>query len=399
MQHAQKPANELERLEALIQYDILDSDPEDEYDNIASLAAHICQVPVAIVSFIDQDRKWHKAKVGIAATEMKRDIAVCSHTIVADEETMIVEDTRNDDRFENSPVNQGNSPVVFYAGVKLRSNEGFVLGTLCVVDHKPNKITEEQEHMLARLGQQVMHLLEYRRNLRLLRSIKDIQRKQYNELEEFTHTVIHDINSPMANVVGLADLLDSDIKYSDELDKDTVGQYVGMIKKAGINIQLFMTELLDYYRSDSLSSIEAEEINFKEWIKEVTQMLDPHGKHRIELPEGDHGIRVRKVALRHVFTNLIQNAIKHNPDLGLNIKIFFEEKESKYAFHVSDDGKGIRGDTSKIFEPLVTMNGSTSGTGLGLAIVKKIVEKEGGTIELLANENAGATFNFTINKG
>jgi len=98
MRLAQKPANEIERLEALVQYDILDSDPEGEYDDIARIAAHICNVPVAIVSFIDKERKWHKAKVGIAATEMKRDIAVCSHTIVANHETMIVEDTRNDER-------------------------------------------------------------------------------------------------------------------------------------------------------------------------------------------------------------------------------------------------------------------------------------------------------------
>lgn len=398
MQQAHKPANEVERLEALVQYDILDSDPEDEYDDIARIAAHICGVPVAIISFIDKDRKWHKAKVGISASEMNRDIAVCSHTIVADQETMVVEDTRNDERFKESPVNQGKTPVVFYAGVKLRNFEGFVLGTLCVVDHKPNQIESEQMSMLESLANQVMQLLEYRRNSQLLVKIKDIHKMQYQGLEEFTHTVIHDINSPMANVVGLADLLESDVKASVELDKSMVESYVGMIKRAGINIQLFISELLDYYKSDSLSGIPPQEIQFNAWITSLIQMLDPHRKIDIELPPLEQPLIVRKVALRHVFSNLIQNAIKHNPDIELEIVISLKDLETHYEFTVSDNGKGIKGDAVKIFTPLYTLNGATSGTGLGLAIVKKIVEKEGGTINLLPFDEAGATFIFTIKK-
>lgn len=399
MQQAQKPANEIERLEALVQYDILDSDPEDEYDDIVRIAAHICGVPVAIVSFIDKDRKWHKAKVGISASEMNRDIAVCAHTIVADQETMVVEDTRKDDRFKESPVNQGKMPVVFYAGVKLRNFEGFVLGTLCVVDHKPNHIGEEQMNMLAALANQVMQLLEYRRNSQLLKKIKDIHQKQYKGLEEFTHTVIHDINSPMANVVGLADLLESDVKSAPELDKAMVESYVGMIKRAGINIQVFISELLDYYKSDSLSGIPPQEIQFKEWITDLIQILDPHKKQDIRLPEENGAIKVRKVALRHVFSNLIQNAIKHNPIEGLKIEIGFEERDRDYLFFVSDNGKGIAPeDQDKLFDPLITLNKSTSGTGLGLAIVKKIIEKEKGEIGLTSELEAGAMFSFTILK-
>ncbi len=399
MQQAQKPANEIERLEALVQYDILDSEPEEAYDNIVRIAAHICEVPVAIVSFIDKDRKWHKAKVGISATEMNRDIAVCAHTIVADKETMVVEDTRKDERFQKSPVNQGNTPVVFYAGVKLRNFEGFVLGTLCVVDHKPNHIGEEQMKMLESLANQVMQLLEHRRNSNLLTKIKDIHRAQYQGLEEFTHTVIHDINSPMANVVGLADLLESDVKASVELDKAMVESYVSMIKRAGINIQLFISELLDYYKSDSLSGVPPQEIQFKEWLSDLIQILDPHKRHDIRLPDEQSTIRVRKVALRHVLSNLIQNAIKHNPIEGLQIEIGFEERERDYKFFVSDNGKGIApDDQDKLFDPLITLNRSTSGTGLGLAIVKKIIQKEQGEIGLTSDVGIGSVFSFTIRK-
>lgn len=399
MRLAQKPSNEIERLEALITYDILDSDSEDEYDNIARIAAHICDVPVAIVSFIDKDRKWHKAKVGVTSAEMKRDIAVCSHTIVADNDTMVVEDTRNDERFRDSPVLQGNSPVIFYAGVKLRNFEGFVLGTLCVVDHKPRKVSEQQEEMLRALGNQVMQLLEHRRNTQLLRKIKDIQRKQHQELEEFTHTVIHDINSPMANIVGLADLLESEIKGEQELSQEIAEQYVGLIKRTGLNIKLFMTELLDYYRADSLSSIPAEKINFRDWIGDLIQMLDPHHKYRILLPEQDETIHVRKVALRHVFSNLIQNAIKHNPIEDLEIRLGFKDKGSYYEFYVADNGHGIAPeDQEKLFDPLITLNNKTAGTGLGLAIVKKILEKEQGEIHVSSDQPSGTTFTFVIKK-
>ncbi len=399
MQTAKKPANEVERLEALVQYDILDSETEEEYDDIARIAAHVCNVPVAIISFIDKDRKWHKAKVGVAADEMKRDIAVCSHTIVSDQELMVVEDTRKDDRFVDSPVHQSVNPVIFYAGVKLRNFEGFVLGTLCVVDHKPNQINDEQRIILESLGKQVMQLLEHRRNTHLLRKIKDYQREQYHELEEFTHTVIHDINSPMANIVGVADLLETEINAEEGLSKEIAEQYVGLIKRTGLNIKLFMTELLDYYRADSLSNIPPEKIKFREWLTDLIQMLDPHHKHNIILPQEEYEIRVRKVALRHVFSNLIQNAIKHNPTEELEVRIGFEDKGKSYEFFVSDNGQGIASDDQeKLFEPLTTLNKKTSGTGLGLAIVKKIIEKEHGEINLSSDESTGSIFTFVIMK-
>lgn len=397
MQIAKKPIDEIERLEALVQYEILDSEPEREYDEIARIAAQVCDVPVAIVSFIDKNRKWHKAKVGINATQMKRDIAVCSHTIISDQEMMIVEDTRNDDRFEDSPVNQGATPVVFYAGVKLRSTEGYVLGTLCVVDHKPNRISERQQETLHSLGNQVMQLLEHRRNAELLRKIKDEQQKRYDELEQFTHTVIHDINSPLANIVGVADLLQTDVKAGEDIPRQQLEKYIGLIRHAGLTLKLFMTELLDYYKADNFSAAAAEPIDLLSWLEELRQIIDPQRKYDIRLPEQTAAIRVRKVALRHIFINLIQNAIKHNPQEGLEVRIGFEMQGDGYRFSVSDNGKGIAPeDYQKVFDPLTTLNISTSGTGLGLAIVKKIIDKERGDIRLSSPESGGCTFDFII---
>lgn len=399
MQIAKRPKDEIERLEALVQYEILDTEPEREYDDIAKIAAEVCEVPVALVSFIDKNRKWHKAKVGIGVSEMKRDIAVCSHTIVHDHEMMIVEDTRTDIRFGTSPVNQSDTPVIFYAGVKLRSVEGYVLGTLCVVDHKPNKISRRQQETLKALGNQVMQLLEHRRNAEVLRKIKDAQRRQYEELEQFTHTVIHDMNSPLANLVGVADLLQTEIKAEESISQNKLEKYVGMIRNAGLNLKLFMTELLDYYKAESLSSADIESIELIPWLEELRQVIDPQQLHDIRLPGTEAKLNSRKVALRHILINLIQNAIKHNPTENLRIQVDFKDSGSWYEFSVKDNGKGIDAlDQDKIFDPLTTLNSTTSGTGLGLAIVKKIVEKERGEINLTSNKSEGSNFTFLIPK-
>ena len=160
------PANEAKRLATLHSLDILDSAPEIAYDEIVELAAQVCGCAIACISFIDGDRRWIKASYGlpVATSEAPREAAVCSTTI-AGADLFTVPDMTKDPRFELSPLVVGSPHCRFYCGMPLVTDEGYALGSLCVMDVEPRELSPEQRESLRRLSRQVLTQLELRRQL------------------------------------------------------------------------------------------------------------------------------------------------------------------------------------------------------------------------------------------
>lgn len=156
--------NERDRLAALDRYKILDTAPEEAFEDIVALAAHICDTPIALISLVDDKRQWFKARIGIDATETPREIAFCAHTI-QQPDILVVNDATRDSRFAQNPLVTGEPQLRFYAGTPLTTPEGHALGTLCVLDNRPGEISAEQQKALARLGRQVIAQLELRQAL------------------------------------------------------------------------------------------------------------------------------------------------------------------------------------------------------------------------------------------
>lgn len=178
------PANESQRIQALRDYQILDTAAEKEFDELVQLAAQICEVPISLVSLIDTDRQWFKAKVGLEADETHRDLAFCAHAIHSDD-MLVVEDATDDERFSGNPLVKTDPKIRFYAGKPLINPEGYRLGTLCAIDLVPRKLTKEQQFALEILSKQVVKLLEIRlKNIRHKETIKQLQ-KTSNELQSF----------------------------------------------------------------------------------------------------------------------------------------------------------------------------------------------------------------------
>ena len=156
------PINEPDRLEALKRYRVLDSGSERAFDDIVELASFICGVPIALISLLDEERQWFKAKVGLEVAETPRSQAFCAHTILGSN-SMVVEDARQDSRFASNPLVTGAPHIRFYAGTPLMTPDGQALGSLCIIDRFPRKLSGDQRNALEALGRQVSLLLEFRR--------------------------------------------------------------------------------------------------------------------------------------------------------------------------------------------------------------------------------------------
>lgn len=161
--------DEAGRIAALKSYRVLDTHAEQPYDDITRLASSITGCPIALVALIDKDRQWFKSRVGIEIDETKRELAFCAQAIKTPSKLMVVEDASKDPQFKDNPLVTKAPHIRFYAGQPLVDSDGFALGTLCVIDTKPNTLSAEHKDAMAMLARMVITLLEARRNNAILK--------------------------------------------------------------------------------------------------------------------------------------------------------------------------------------------------------------------------------------
>jgi signal transduction histidine kinase len=400
MKTAPKPVNEIERLAALLEYNLLDTMSEADYDDITNIAAEICNMPTSLISIIDKERQWFKSKVGMEPQETSRDVAFCAHAILNPEEMLIVKDPANDDRFHDNPLVTGAPHIGFYAGVPLVNNRGNALGTLCVMDNKPNDLTEEQKQTLKALARQIVTYFEMRKLNRQL-TIQKTEMEQLNkDLSRFAHVVAHDIKSPCCSLaMSTAYLRDA---YSDVLDAEG-SSLLEMMETTSRTAIDMVDGILRHTKIVNQTDVEKERFVFGSLIDEVKKLLTIPENFTITIENEGLYLYTSHYILLQIILNLCTNAIKYNDKEHGELRISAVETDKRYAFTVADNGRGISAeDQSKIFELFGTLGVpdryNTMGSGIGLSTVKRLVQKMHGKIEIESEATKGTTFSFTISK-
>src|SRR3989441_990568 len=192
------PKTDAARVAALEKYAILDTDPEQSFDDLTLLASFICKTPIALISLVDENRQWFKSRIGLDVSETPRAIAFCSLAI-QQSDVSVVPDALEDERFRNNPLVVSDPHIRFYAGAPLINEDGYALGTLCVVDRAPRELVPEQKEALKALSRLVVAQLEFRRNLLLLKeTLTDRTREEHERQRELVH-----VQETLMRVLGL----------------------------------------------------------------------------------------------------------------------------------------------------------------------------------------------------
>ena len=386
--------NEKDRLRKLYEYDILDTEAEQAFDDLTSLASEICGTPISLISLVDPDRQWFKSKIGLEANETERDIAFCSHAVLQDE-IFEVEDASKDERFADNPLVTGSPDIRFYAGMPLKSPEGLPIGTLCVIDKKPNKLNDHQRKALAILSREVIGQLELRLKTKRLEHANQ-------QKTEFLSNMSHEIRTPLNAIIGFTEILLAD--KSSYLKNDKAIQYMESIDFSGKHLLSMINAVLDLSKIEAgKMDLEPAAINLVDTMDNLLQMLrvkaEQQGINIQHVHESDsqYDTWIDSGKFSQVIINLVNNAIKFSsPDSTIVISLHVENDELK--LEIVDQGIGISKDNlAKIFDKYHQVSKSgTHGTGLGLSITKGLVELMGGRISIESEEGVGTAVTILL---
>jgi len=423
---------EKERLALLDSYSILDTLPEKDYDNLTQLAAEICQTPISLITLLDDKRQWFKSHYGLETSETPIEDAFCAHAITADDPIFTVENAKEDIRFKNNPLVTGDPNIAFYAGIPLKNTNGLPLGTLCVIDNKPRVLTQSQKESLNILSEQVINLLELRKNKlelerahrKLKKFSKKLEKKVFqrtnqleiktiklelmiNDLESFNHICSHDLQEPLRKIqMFISQVSDTEFNNLSEAGKHKLER----IDLSAARMRNLIQDLMAYGSTETIDN-SLTSVSLKKLVMDVKDVLSEELKEHntvLKVPK-DCEITVRPIQFKQLLFNLFTNAIKYSkneekPVIKVSGKIVsgadfpkldLSEDKRYSRIEVSDNGIGFdQKYESKIFEIFQRLHTDEEyqGTGIGLSIVKRIVTTHKGHIQVESNVGEGAKF-------
>ena len=394
MSAAGLPPNEGRRLEALRSYGVLDTDFESEYDELCRLAAAICETPIALISFVDHDRQWFKAVVGLGVREIDRDAAFCAHAIWQDK-IFEVPDATRDPRFADNPLVLGDPDIRFYAGQPLVNADGLALGTLCTIDRVPRTLTPNQRTALDILARQVVVNLELRRTMADLKRLNE-------DKDRFFSIIAHDLRSPFAGLLGLVDLMQAS---GGTLSAAESRKFTGLIHGSLHRVYNLMENLLHWAELEQgHMPYTPDELDVASLFDEVLLPLQEAlaAKHLAVEKQVAEGFQVTgdRNMLTTAVRNQLTNAMKFTRPGGRIVLAATATTES-VRLSVKDTGIGMAAELLEQLQdgvkaPSQPGTEGESGTGLGLRLVRQFAAQHGGTLEIESQEGVGTTTTLVL---
>lgn len=383
--------NDAERLAELYKYELLDTQYEEDFNNIVTLASKICNAPISLITLIDTNRQWFKAKTGMDSDETERRTSFCGHAILK-EGMFEVSDALLDERFYDNPLVTGDPNIRFYAGIPLITKKGYKLGTLCVIDTVPRCLDEEQTFALTVLASQTMNLIELR-----------LRNKELSHITETQNRIIsimaHDIRNPLLSLKTVLDMRESDM-LSEEESKEMMPLLSQQIERT---IDM-VSNLVDWGKlQSSIKYLECKPVQIKEIADKCFSQLSlnallKQNKLVNNIPN-DCYILTDSNALEFIMRNLLSNANKFTEN-GI-IKISCYQDEGKSYICISDTGVGISMVKLKTILKSNTNyytrgTRNEAGSGIGLSLVREFIDKVDGQLFINSEEGKGTCVSFQL---
>lgn len=392
------PSNEADRLAALYELQVLDTAPEDDFDDIVKLASTVCGVPMSLVSLIDIDRQWFKAKIGTDLTETPRDFSFCGHAILG-RDVLVVPDTQRDPRFADNPTVAQHGGVRFYAGAPLITSDGFALGTLCVLDSQPRTLDTEQVQALRALARQVTSQLELRRYATALANttarLQELERRK----DDLAGLVGGELRVPLRLMRSyLADLGNTgrhDAELADLVGRATAAHVRGL------------SDLLDHLTSmaaagNGSDSLHMRQIDLTRLTQRAVEAIRPIAATKqiwILNQAGGPSLPIiaDPVRLEQVLMHLLFAAVKYTPKGG-RVRVGTEiESGPTVRLDDMDMPDGMRPDLfPHLYYGAISNPAVVAGPDRGLAVAKRILDAHHATVALSDRPGDGTSLHVVF---
>ncbi len=352
---APKPPSEALRLQALRSYGILDTPREAAFEDITRLASIICQTPIALISLVDADRQWFKSELGMGERETPLFKSMCAHALL-DSDVLVVPDTREDVRFSRNPLVTGEAPLYFYAGALLKTPDGLPLGTVCVLDRQPRKLTDEQVEALRALARQTMAQLELRRALLIA------------EESDRRHANVDSIPT----LVTARDAISLVGRSLDELATLAAASKAAMPDLQVLQLEDILHSVLGVWRQPAIDKCLS--------LRHVPTSLR---------------VRSHPTLLTTLIGNLVGNAIKYT-ERG-RVLVGARRRPGYAVVEIIDSGIGLNLEQpEQVFQAFRQADPRSDGLGIGLWIVHRTAETLGCEVTVRPRSEGGTCFSVRI---
>lgn len=395
---AQLPENEMSRVLELSEFDLDYSSLQENFKDLAKLAAKVAGTNISLVNLIDSFTQWTVSNFGLDLEQMPREDSVCQYTIVSDQ-FFEVKDLSVDDRFKDKFYVKDDPNLRYYFGVPLQTSDGLHLGALCVLDTIGKEISPEKVEMLKIIADEIVNRLMV---IRVITGLKN----RVKEAKETQQKVAHDIRGPLSGIVGLAQII-SEQGNNNKLEE--VLQLVSMIQKGGHSLLELADEILSSEKKteNSLTEAGTNEYNLLSFKERLEKLFAPQAANKkitlkIVTDSKTEGIHFSKNKLLQIAGNLISNAIKFTPLKGqvtVDLSIVIT-RTKQLSIQVKDTGSGM--DHEAIHQILYGEQQSTEGTsgekgyGFGLMLVKHLIIKLNGSLNIESEPGNGTTFSVLL---